>query len=490
MNQNLAPLVGTFGDLRVLVLGDAMLDVYLNGSTSRLCREAPVPIVALDGGKQVPGGAANTAANVAGLGAQVRLLSVLGDDVEGRQLQEAMRQHAVSPDESLVVTGRGTLTKTRVVAGSQMLLRLDQGSTGQLSLEDCEAMAARLEEAYAWADAVIVSDYGYGVVSPLLLEKLAGLRQEQPKPLVVDAKDLTRYRALQPSAIKPNYEEVVRLLGLSPSESGLARREAVAGWGERVLELTGAQVAAVTLDRDGALIFERGRPAYRTYATPVNDSRAAGAGDTFVSALALAFAAGADTPAAAEIASAAANVVVRRDGTSVCSAGELQEALSGGEKLAGDAHRLAQRLQDLRRRGKRIVFTNGCFDIIHRGHITYLNAAKALGDVLVVGVNSDESVAKLKGPERPINCLEDRLQILAALSCIDFLIPFYEDTPVALIEEIRPDVFVKGGDYTLETLPEASLVQSLGGRVEILPYVEDRSTTNIIGRIRAASGVE
>ena len=209
----------------------------------------------------------------------------------------------------------------------------------------------------------------------------------------------------------------------------------------------------------------------------------AGAGDTFASALALALAAGAPTSTAAELASAAAAVVVGKERTATCSAQELREFVSAEGKYVSDLGRLAARVEFYRRQGEKVVFTNGCFDILHRGHITYLNRAKALGDVLIVGVNSDDGIRRLKGPDRPINSLEDRVQVLAALSCIDHLVAFDEDTPCNLIRAIRPHVFVKGGDYTRERLPEAPLVEELGGVVHILPYLQDRSTTGLIERI-------
>ncbi|MDQ3859822.1 MAG: D-glycero-beta-D-manno-heptose 1-phosphate adenylyltransferase, partial [Actinomycetota bacterium] len=194
----------------------------------------------------------------------------------------------------------------------------------------------------------------------------------------------------------------------------------------------------------------------------------------------------AHTPAAAELASAAAGIVVGKPRTAVCAAAELRELLEGGTKVVEEPGRLAAVLAAHRDRGRRIVFTNGCFDILHRGHITYLSRAKTLGDVLVVGLNSDASVARLKGPGRPVNMLDDRAHVLAALSCVDLVVPFSEDTPVELVRAVRPDVFVKGGDYTREMLPEAPVVEALGGAVHLLPYVEDRSTTGIIERIREA----
>ncbi|MFL5802526.1 MAG: D-glycero-beta-D-manno-heptose 1-phosphate adenylyltransferase, partial [Roseiflexaceae bacterium] len=265
------------------------------------------------------------------------------------------------------------------------------------------------------------------------------------------------------------------------------RAEQIIARSQQLLDITGARLAAITLDTEGAVVVERGGLPYRTYARPARHANAAGAGDTFLSALALALAAGADTPAAAEIASAAAASVVGKDGTATCSGAELRAAFTGAGKVVTDRADMVARVEAHRRQGRRIVFTNGCFDILHRGHITYLSRAKALGDILIVGVNADASVRRLKGPSRPINTLDDRAQVLAALSCVDEIIPFEEATPIQLIRALRPDVFVKGGDYTRATLPEASVVEDLGGVVEILAYLPDRSTTAIIEHIRAGT---
>jgi D-beta-D-heptose 7-phosphate kinase/D-beta-D-heptose 1-phosphate adenosyltransferase len=240
---------------------------------------------------------------------------------------------------------------------------------------------------------------------------------------------------------------------------------------------------AVTLDVDGAIILERDRPPHRTSTRPTSHSRAAGAGDTFLAALALALAAGADREAAAELASAACAVAVTREGTTPCTMEELRTHLAADLEPPPDTFALLRRLEPARSDNRRIVFTNGCFDILHRGHITYLSQAKALGDILVVGVNSDDSVRRLKGSSRPINSLADRMGVLAALHCVDHVIAFDEDTPCELVRAIRPDIFVKGGDYTLDRLPEASIVEAYGGSVRILPFVADRSTTDLIERI-------
>lgn len=481
--MNIKETLERFAGLRVLVIGEAMLDGYIEGEVGRLCREAPVPVVGVSGRINTPGGAANAAMNVQSLGAQVSFVSVVGKDEAGACLIESLRAAGVDCDGIEQDETRRTLTKTRVVTGSQMLLRLDEGTTGQISRSSEERMVREVRRRWGESDLVIVSDYGYGVVTAGAREAVGRLQRAQPRALAVDSKTLPAYRNTGVTAVKPNFDEVRTMISGAP-ENG-ERAEWVAANGAEILRATGAQVAAVTLDTHGAVILERGRPAYRTYARPASQSRATGAGDTYISALGMALAAGGDTPAAAELASAAASIVVGCDGTTTCSLAQLREVLLRDDDRVVDLRRLATRVATLRQQGRRIVFTNGCFDILHRGHVTYLNRAKAMGDVLVVGLNSDGSVRRLKGPGRPLNSLEDRSQVLAALSCVDLIVPFEEDTPAEIIRAIQPDVFVKGGDYTPEMLSEAPIVREQGGEVHILPYVEDRSTTGLINRIRA-----
>lgn len=488
MNPRQQEIVESFRDLRVLVIGEAMLDRYLLGDAARICREAPVPIVDVRARDVAPGGAANAAVNAAALGAQTSFVSVTGDDVEAEALRAALARHGVETSGVVAAPGRRTLSKNRVVAASQLLVRFDEGTTEEIDEQTEDELIATLREALPQVDALIVSDYGYGVLTPAVVQAIADVRSLRRFVIVVDSRDLASYRAVRPDAIKPNYDEATRLLQLDRAEGPDARARQIEAESQRLLALTGARIAAITLDSDGAIVIERGAHPYRTYARPAKNSNAAGAGDTFVAALAAALAADAGTPAAAELASVAAAVVVGKDGTSYCSAGDLAEALSSDTKSVADVGRFAQRLEYYRAQGKRIVFTNGCFDILHRGHVTYLNRAKALGDVLIVGVNSDASIRRLKGEGRPINSLDDRLQVLAAVSCIDYVVAFDDDTPVELLRAVRPHVFVKGGDYRRETLPEAPVVEAMGGSVQILPYLEERSTTNVIERIRRTYG--
>jgi D-beta-D-heptose 7-phosphate kinase/D-beta-D-heptose 1-phosphate adenosyltransferase len=480
--QTLPQLLDAFPRLRVAVIGEAILDSFLEGEARGLCREAPVPVIAVRRRRDLPGGAANTAVNARSLGAEVMLVSLIGDDSEGRRLRRALRRRGVRDHHVVAAPGRRTLAKHRLVADAQLLVRFDQGSDGppQAAVED--DLGARLEAAAGEADVLVVSDYGTGLLTPRLI---AALRTARARPVVVDSRHLAAYRAVGPTAVKPNFREAMALMGSAATATPGRRAATVAGLGDRILELTGAQIAAVTLDAEGALVFERGRTAHRTWARRAPGVRVAGAGDTFTAALALALAAGADAPVAAELAAAAAGVVVGKERTATCTAAELRLALSPAEKWLPDLQRLAAIAAHHRADGRRVVFTNGCFDILHRGHVAYLSQAKALGDVLVVAVNSDASVRRLKGRPRPIIALEDRLHVLAALSCVDHLIAFDDDAPIDVLRVLRPDVYVKGGDYTRETLPEAPLVERLGGEVVLLPHLGARSTSGIISRIRA-----
>lgn len=481
IDRDMLRLLESFANRPVLLIGEAILDDYVEGATGRICREAPVPVVNVRHRRYAPGGAANTAANLQALGARVSFLSVAGADADGRLLRGALRDQGLSTRYLLTHPLRQTLAKRRVVADGQLLVRFDEGDTHTVDPETETALARILTRLYCRSEVVVVSDYGLGLMTPGLIDLIQKLQQRWPRTLVIDSKRLTLYQKVGASAVKPNYEEVRGLVALPDLQS---RAEQIQAAAESILQVTGAQIAAVTLDTEGAIILERGRPTYRTYGRPVSAARAAGAGDSFVAGLALALGGGAATTMAAEIASAASVVAIGRDGTARCPVSELMEFFSPQDKYLGHRARLAARAELYRHQGRRIVFTNGCFDILHRGHVTYLSRAKALGDVLFVGINSDESVRRLKGIDRPINALEDRVGVLSALSCVDHIVSFDDDTASELIECIRPDVFAKGGDYVGKELPEAPLVEKLGGRVVLLPYLDASSTTRTIDRIR------
>ncbi len=496
MNNNLFAITDQFSKLRVLVVGESILKSYVKGKADRLSLEAPAPVIHAGDIQEVPGGAANVAVNASHLGAEVTFLSVIGKDYEGETILHMLRSHHIGVDRVLRKRDRKTMLRRRVYADSRLLVRYDQGSKNPISEQTEDLLMEHLRELCPLMDVVILSDYGAGLLTDRLLEKISQMQSERPCVLVADTRRLKHYRSLQLAAIRPSYYSALSLL---PSNNGNGHSNGFNNsnerlrklWkaGDKILNMIDTQLVAITLDDDGALVFERecglpSRAVYRTYADKMPFNRVDGAGDAFISGLALALAAGAQAPAAAEIASAAATLVVKGSGQATCCVEELKAYLSGDEKMVEDTPSIAERAALYRQQGKRVVFTNGCFDILHSAHVAYLNQAKSFGDVLVIGVNTDESVKRLKGSDRPINSLEERLKVLSGLSCVDHVVPFTEDTPMNLIKAIKPDVYVKGGDYTRESLPEASVVEGLGGEVRIVPYIENHSTTGVIERIR------
>ncbi|MFB7631303.1 D-glycero-beta-D-manno-heptose 1-phosphate adenylyltransferase [Streptomyces sp. NPDC056149] len=481
MTSDLLALLTAMAGVRTVVVGDAIVDGYVTGDPVGLGREAPVPVVEVTGARDQCGGAANVAANLTALGARTRLLAVVGADPAGRRLRRALASAAVGTEHLLTDRTRSTVVKTRVLAPRQMLLRMDEGSRRPLGPSASAALAARLTEQLHWCDAVIACDYDYGTFTP---EVRAALAASPRRPLlVVDSRAPAAFRAIRPDAVTPNHAETLDLLGLPAPARGRGRVRQMMDHAEQVLERSGANLAAITLDRDGAVIVQAGRPSLRTYADG-EFGMTIGAGDTFTAALAMALATGADPGTAAELASSAADIAVRKPGTAHCTAEELRRRLSETGKLLADGE-LPRWLTDVPHRAQRVVFTNGCFDILHGGHVSLLSRAKALGGLLVVGVNSDASVRRLKGPARPVIPLSERMRVLAALGCVDLVVPFEADSPTELIARLRPDHYVKGSDYTRRTLPEAPLVERLGGSVELLSTVDDLSTSKIIRDIHA-----
>jgi len=326
------PVVERFPEVKVVVLGETMLDCYVRGTTNRVCREAPVPIVAVSTVDESPGGAANVAANLAALGAKVTFISVRGDDRAGRHTQRLLVERGIDCDGMIEQSGRVTLTKQRIIAGSQMLLRFDEGDIDNAAPNVEASVIDALIRAWAEADAIVVSDYGYGVVTPSVLEALRQLQAWQKRPLFVDAKDLPAYIATKPCAVKPNYAEAASLLGVEPVTGSEARRRQMASLSETLLKRTGSESAIVTLDEDGCVVLRAGEEAHLARAPHLPRARAAGAGDSFLAAYALASACRAEATAAAELACWAAALAIREDGTAVCTGADLTAHLATAER--------------------------------------------------------------------------------------------------------------------------------------------------------------
>jgi D-beta-D-heptose 7-phosphate kinase/D-beta-D-heptose 1-phosphate adenosyltransferase len=469
---------------KVVVIGEAILDSYSNGTVSRICPEAPVPVVTVDTHTDAPGGAANLAANAAALGADVTLLSVVGADEQARTLADSLLRCGVDPGGLVLSLARETLSKHRIAASGQMLVRHDRGTTTALSYDEENQLIAALEAHIPTVEVVMVSDYSYGVLTERVRDAIQTLRRAHGTALFVDSRRLTWYRALSPTIVKPNFVETCKLVGEAAARA--IRESADPAAAQAVLEATGAELALITNDSDGAVIVRNGSAPCQVAAGHSGQAFPAGAGDTFGATFTLAHVSGATHSIAGELASTAAAIVVGEDGTSTCSADRLRAALASPRKVCSSVAALRPALSRYAAEGRRVVFTNGVFDLLHAGHISYLDRSRQLGDVLIVGLNSDASARALKGRGRPVNSLEERARVLAALDCVDHVVPFEGLTACDLIREVRPAIFTKGGNQDESNLPEAPLVRQLGGVVRILPLIEHESTTAIIQRILAA----
>ena len=484
MIQNLHRIIelieGQWRNTRVLVVGDIMLDCYIWGEVERISPEAPVPIVRAMHRNQRPGGAANVAMNIAGLGARAALFGFCGDDGERIALEKCLREAGVDA-QMTEVPGHPTTTKLRILGGRQQILRLDTERTDAYEAETYAALIASVESAVADADAVVLSDYAKGVLTEEVCGRVIAAAHRKGIPVVVDPKqrDFRRYRGA--TTICPNLSELSAATGV-----GARNLETLLEAGQRLGTELGLEALTATLSEKGiAVLRESTKFVAPAAARQVFD--VSGAGDTVVATLALAMASGLELETAAQLANVTAGIVVGKVGTVPVTRDELlmslkpEIELQAQEKVLSLEH-LKVRASAWRSAGDSVVFTNGCFDLLHIGHITLLEDARRAGDRLVVGINSDASVRGLKGPSRPIVGERERGRILAALTAVDAVIVFDDPTPLQLIEALRPDVIVKGGDYSEETVVGAKEVRSWGGTVKIVPTVAGFSTTELIAK--------
>ena len=463
-----------FSTARVVVAGDVMLDRYLFGSTGRISPEAPVPVVHVRDTDDSPGGAANVAVNLAALGVVTSLVGVVGKDAAAASLGSILNERGIECAFS-EADDRPTITKTRVQSRGQQLIRLDEENAIAMP---GDAMADALRHALDGAGAVILSDYGKGTLSDV--QTMISACRDAGVPVLVDPKgtDFSKYRGA--TLITPNQAEFEAVAGAAKSDEELVDR-ARAMMAEFELD-----ALLVTRSEKGMLLVESGaEPLFlSTQAREVYD--VTGAGDTVIATLGAALASGQGLASAAALANLAAGLVVRKIGVATVSPGELSAALhqrgQGGRGLV-DLDALLALVDEARARNERIVMTNGCFDVLHAGHVAYLEEAKSLGDRLVVAVNDDDSVRRLKGETRPINALEDRMLVLAGLAAVDWVVPFSADTPARLIEAVLPNVLVKGGDYKPEEIAGAREVLQAGGEVRVLAFRGGHSSSRIIDRL-------
>lgn len=471
--------------VHALVVGDAMLDCYIWGDVERISPEAPVPIVRMMRRTQQPGGAANVAMNVVGLGAKATLFGFYGDDAEGAELRSCLAKTGVD-SELIVIDSHPTTTKQRILGGDQQMLRLDMERADNYPDTAYDELIDKVKAALATSDVLVLSDYAKGVLSQNVCQELISSARVLGKPVLIDPKqrDFGRYRGA--TTICPNLSELSAATGVSAKDLN-----AILAAGQKLVPQLNLDYLAVTLSEKGiAVLGADTQTILPAAARQVFDI--SGAGDTVIAVLALARACGLDAQASAALANLAAGIVVGKVGTVPVKRDELLAALMPETEL--DARekvlplsQLVIRVSAWRAVGEKIVFTNGCFDLLHIGHITLLEQARREGDRLVVAINSDASVRELKGESRPIVGENERARILAALSAVDAVVVFGEQTPLLTIESLRPDVIVKGGDYDESTVVGAIEVRSWGGRVKIIPTVDGFSTTGLIAKAAGPS---
>jgi len=470
MNFNL-----NFSQVRVLVIGDAMLDVYYTGAVERISPEAPVPVVKTHSVKRVPGGAANVCNNLASLGAQVTLLAFLGTDENSGHLTGLLEAQGVSVVP--VVTAVPCVTKIRVVGGHQQIVRVDFDSgAADFTAQDYDALRARAQGLLAQHDVVILSDYAKGVCQEAVCRSV--IEAAGSTPVLVDPKHNSWTKYAGATLVKPNVKELSEAVGRTvPNETGAIEQAA------RELQAR-YRVGAILVTRsEQGMSFLDGAQSFHEPATKQEVFDVSGAGDTVLATLALMWASGADRRDAVHLANVAGGIVVGKLGTACTTPQELLQRLSGGQgprKVLSQDQLVAVR-RELQNRGETLVFTNGCFDLLHHGHVDYLRRARALGSALVVGLNSDASTTRLKGPTRPLNPQDARASVLAALEFVDYVTIFDEDTPLDLIRAVRPDILVKGGDYQVEAI----VGREFAGRTQVLPFVDGFSTTKIVEKMRS-----
>ena len=478
LNEAIRQIEQSWGNLRILVLGDVMLDKYIWGEVKRISPEAPVPVVRATHRSEQPGGAANVAMNLARLGARVTVLGFTGGDSDEQLLVQHLRANEVTP---VFVSSEGfpTITKLRILGGHQQIVRLDSENLAARPAEDHAQLLQLALQNLPGMHAVLLSDYAKGALNQEICQQVIGAARAQGIPVLVDPKsaDFASYRGA--TTVCPNLRELSAAAHMEALDLGLLLDAA-----ESMVTKFDLQFLTVTLSERGIALLRAGsRVMAPAVARSVFD--VSGAGDTVIAVLALSLASGLRPEVGAQLANVAAGIVVGKIGTAPVEKHELLAALMPDKALHAEdkvvsLEELTKRAACWKSNGERLVFTNGCFDLLHVGHITVLEQARRFGDRMVVAINSDESVRRLKGPSRPIVSETQRARVLAALTGVDAVVVFGEPTPLEVILALRPDVIVKGGDYEAASVVGATEMQAWGGQVKIVPTVEGFSTTRLI----------
>jgi len=465
----------------ILVLGDFMIDHYLWGNCERISPEAPVQVVDIAKETTVLGGAGNVVNNLRTLGAKVSVAGVIGDDDNGQELRVMLESIGVNTQEFVVQHQRKTSKKSRIIAVSQQILRYDKESKEDILETSVVKILNNLTQSISNYDAIILSDYGKGVLTPKLCQEVITLANKYKVKLFVDPKgsDFSKYKGAY--LLTPNKKEAILATGIEIQDKASLEKALL-----KLKKGCDLDISLITLSEDGIAIYDKKMQIFPTVAKEVFD--VTGAGDTVIASIAFALSAGKSIEETASFANLAAGVVVGKIGSATVTLDEIEEYEASLHKSTSDAHiKSFEEIDTLVKRykaqGKKVVFTNGCFDILHVGHVKYLQIAKSFGDVLIVGLNSDASVSRLKGPSRPVNIAEDRAYLLAALEAVDFVVPFEDDTPYELIKMIQPDVLVKGGDYKGKEVVGTEFASEL----KLVDFVDGKSTTKTIQKIQGST---
>ncbi|MDY6989560.1 MAG: D-glycero-beta-D-manno-heptose-7-phosphate kinase [Thermodesulfobacteriota bacterium] len=475
--------VSRFHGCRILVIGDLMIDEYLWGEVDRISPEAPVQVVSVLRDSTTLGGAGNVANNLVALGAQVAVAGIIGAGDKADSMIKMFTELGVDTTGLIQDPGRPTTRKTRIIGGHQHVLRIDRETRQEISEGQAEQVAQFVRDRIHQFDICLLSDYGKGLLTQTLLRQVLAEARKKGRPVIVDPKGLDFKKYAGATLITPNKKEASLATGIE-----MVDHESLMAAGKALLSEIPTQQVLITCGKDGMVLFEDGKVPYRIAANVRQVFDVSGAGDTVLAVLGLALASGTSLEEAAAVANVAAGVVVGKVGTASVSAEELTKALSPSAEALAGKYKSVPELTDLANRlkaeGKTIVMTNGCFDLLHVGHVKLLSASKKMGDVLIVAIDDDDSVRILKGKDRPIIGAQERLGIISALDCVDHVTLFSTNDLENLIQAIRPDILTKGSNYTTETVLGRKIVERFKGRVALIQVTEPVSSTQIINQIK------
>jgi D-beta-D-heptose 7-phosphate kinase/D-beta-D-heptose 1-phosphate adenosyltransferase len=473
--------ISKFDRCNILVVGDLMVDEYLWGDVERISPEAPVQVVTIKDEDFSLGGSGNVVNNVVALGAKVSAVGVIGTGTDGQLLLNKLNELGVDIAGIFQDSNRPTTRKTRIIASNQHVLRIDRETKESISEPAFEAIAKYLEDKIPDVDVVLISDYGKGLITEALMARLIAAAQKHKKITIADPKglDFSKYSGV--SLITPNKKEAALASGIE-----VVDEKTLIEAGNKILQRVGIDKLLITCGKDGMVLFDRNKAPYKIRAETRQVYDVSGAGDTVLSVLGLSVASGISFEDGAVLANTSAGIVVGKVGTATVSRQELSSALKHDDISLKhkDLSELPVLIQDMKKKGKRLVMTNGCFDLLHAGHIMLFSASKKFGDVLIVAIDDDDSVRDLKGKGRPVLSASERVRVISALDTVDYVVVFSSQELSKLIEIIRPDVLTKGSNYTSEEVFGRELVEQLGGRVVLIPVTEKISSTRIINNIR------